>query len=418
MSVSVAIITRDSEDVIGRCLESVKDADEIVVVDTGSETTATMDIARRYTDKVYTYYGCNEGGKKQGRIQNFSDARNHALKYCTMTHVLTIDSDEILEKGAMEVFRNFRRAALSMWCISEKTGEKHRQPRLYRNDPMIKWKRPIHNYIEVLGEIYDDHAIIYGVSKVQKSKDPDRSLRMLEAWCRKNPKDNTRELYYLAKEYHKRGWYKKAVMTFERYLKKSKRQDEKADAYMLLSRCYVACKRFADGVNAVMAAVNMNPSFKEALYLAGDLSGDVTRLKWHYLAERATNDGVMFVRANSKKKITILTHYDEHGIAYDFARRIMTETRGSVSVEAITNLDGNTNRKMTGPSVMRIGETIVKWRLQNSDIVHVVDVDKNLQDVHDDLRDMGFEGNLYYTHFDDIENINWRELYDQPGLLF
>ena len=51
MKLSVAIIAKNEEGMIRDCLESVKDADEIVVVDTGSED-RTTEIAREYTKKI------------------------------------------------------------------------------------------------------------------------------------------------------------------------------------------------------------------------------------------------------------------------------------------------------------------------------------------------------------------------------
>ena len=49
---SVAIITYNEESNIRRALESVKWADEIVVLDSGS-TDSTVAICREYTDKVF-----------------------------------------------------------------------------------------------------------------------------------------------------------------------------------------------------------------------------------------------------------------------------------------------------------------------------------------------------------------------------
>jgi len=116
MSLSVAIICRNSSDVIERCLESIKDADEIVVVDTGSFDN-TIEIAKRYTDKVYEYWGCNESGKKDGLFMSFADARNKALEYCTMTHIFSIDADEVLEQG-MDEMKKFEGISLAVRCIS------------------------------------------------------------------------------------------------------------------------------------------------------------------------------------------------------------------------------------------------------------------------------------------------------------
>lgn len=53
--ISLVMIVKNEEDVLGRCLESVSSiVDEIVIVDTGS-TDATKKIAESYQAKVYDY---------------------------------------------------------------------------------------------------------------------------------------------------------------------------------------------------------------------------------------------------------------------------------------------------------------------------------------------------------------------------
>ena len=53
IALSVTIITKDEEDRLPLCLESVKGlADEIIVLDSGSSDN-TVAIARQYTDQVY-----------------------------------------------------------------------------------------------------------------------------------------------------------------------------------------------------------------------------------------------------------------------------------------------------------------------------------------------------------------------------
>ena len=54
-SISLCMIVRDEEDVLGRCLESVYDlVDEIVIVDTGS-LDGTKEIAAAYTDRIFDF---------------------------------------------------------------------------------------------------------------------------------------------------------------------------------------------------------------------------------------------------------------------------------------------------------------------------------------------------------------------------
>ena len=53
VSVSLCMIVKDEEAVLSRCLTSVGDfADEIIIVDTGSKD-RTKEIAGRFTDKIY-----------------------------------------------------------------------------------------------------------------------------------------------------------------------------------------------------------------------------------------------------------------------------------------------------------------------------------------------------------------------------
>lgn len=54
--ISVTIITHNEEDNIRDCLDSVKWADEIIVVDSGS-TDGTAEICREYTDKFFLIPG-------------------------------------------------------------------------------------------------------------------------------------------------------------------------------------------------------------------------------------------------------------------------------------------------------------------------------------------------------------------------
>ena len=97
-SLSVSIITLNEADRIERCLESVKDlADEIIVFDSGS-TDNTLDIVRRYTDRIWETDWPGYGRQKQ-----------RALEQATGDWVLAIDADEALD----ETLQNSVRELLS-----------------------------------------------------------------------------------------------------------------------------------------------------------------------------------------------------------------------------------------------------------------------------------------------------------------
>ena len=84
-TLSITVITKNEEDRLPLCLESVKDiADEIIVLDSGSED-RTVEIARQYTDQVFVTDWPGYGKQKQ-----------RALEKASCDWVLAIDADEAL----------------------------------------------------------------------------------------------------------------------------------------------------------------------------------------------------------------------------------------------------------------------------------------------------------------------------------
>lgn len=81
-SISVIIITHNEEGNIRQCLESVRWADEIIVVDSHS-TDKTVAYARKYTRKIF----------KQ-RWEGFGKTKNVALSKAKGEWVLSLDADE------------------------------------------------------------------------------------------------------------------------------------------------------------------------------------------------------------------------------------------------------------------------------------------------------------------------------------
>jgi len=83
-TLSVAIITLNEEANLARTLASVRFADELVVVDSGS-TDRTLEIAKSFGAKVFT-----EPWK------GFAKQKNSAIEKCVETWILSLDADEEL----------------------------------------------------------------------------------------------------------------------------------------------------------------------------------------------------------------------------------------------------------------------------------------------------------------------------------
>ncbi|MBA3051570.1 glycosyltransferase family 2 protein [bacterium] len=82
MKVSVIVIALNEEARIAGCLESIRWADEIIVVDTGSSD-GTVDICKKYTDKI-----------SQSEWLGFGPLKDFAVSKTSNEWVLNIDADE------------------------------------------------------------------------------------------------------------------------------------------------------------------------------------------------------------------------------------------------------------------------------------------------------------------------------------
>jgi len=79
---SVVIISKNEEDKLARCLESVKWADEIVIVDDNS-TDKTVEVARNYTERIF-----------QKKMDIEGKHRNYAYSLANNNWILSLDADE------------------------------------------------------------------------------------------------------------------------------------------------------------------------------------------------------------------------------------------------------------------------------------------------------------------------------------
>ena len=161
-TVSLCMIVKNEERVLRRCLDSVKDlVDEIVIVDTGS-TDSTREIAREYTQKVYDFVW----------IQDFSAARNFAFSKATCEYIYTADADEVIDEENREKFRILKESLLPEVEIVQMyygnqlsfgtiyNYDKELRPKLFKRLREFEWIEPIHETIRLTPVIYDSEIVI------------------------------------------------------------------------------------------------------------------------------------------------------------------------------------------------------------------------------------------------------------------
>ncbi|MEK7550195.1 MAG: glycosyltransferase family 2 protein [Patescibacteria group bacterium] len=155
MKLSVTIITLNEEKNLTKCLESVKNiADEIIVIDSGS-TDETVKIAKKFGARVFFR-----------KFDNYANQKNFALEKTGGDWILSIDGDEeITQELAPEIEEVTKSTIYSAYSIPRKNiifGKFIKytrwQPELDRHvwlwkKGMGKWVGEVHEELEVRGKI-------------------------------------------------------------------------------------------------------------------------------------------------------------------------------------------------------------------------------------------------------------------------
>ncbi len=143
-SLSLCMIIKNEAEALPRCLASVQDqVDEMIVLDTGS-TDESGAIARSFGAQVFSYTWADD----------FSAARNVSLSYAQGDWILVLDADEILVPEALEALRSqlSRPDLLVINLLRQEVGAAQSPyslvSRLFRRHPAIQFSRPYHALID------------------------------------------------------------------------------------------------------------------------------------------------------------------------------------------------------------------------------------------------------------------------------
>ena len=209
MLLSIVMMVKNEEKYLEKTLDALqplrKDIDsELIILDTGSDDN-TVEIAKKYTDKVY-FEKWND---------NFSDMRNKSISYASGEWILILDADEKLtDYDKLKDFFNsdnhvkYNSATIRLKNIFDDKEERYSFSsllRMFKNidgfgyDGAIheqpRYKQPIYNDVasfDHYGYMYDDEEI--------RQKKANRNMKLLLEELEKNP-DNPYTNYQVGKSY-------------------------------------------------------------------------------------------------------------------------------------------------------------------------------------------------------------------------
>ena len=163
ITISVCMIVKDEEAVLGRCLDSLSGlADEIIIIDTGSRD-ATKQVAARYTDKIYDFPW----------IDDFAAARNESFAKATMDYIYAADADEVIDEENRERFRILKQTLLPEIDIVQMkyanqleynttyNYDVEYRPKLYKRLRTFRFVDPIHESVLLTPVVYDSDIVIW-----------------------------------------------------------------------------------------------------------------------------------------------------------------------------------------------------------------------------------------------------------------
>jgi len=294
--ISAVIICKNEEASIRKCLESVREADEIVVMDTGS-TDGTLALLKGLAvelPQLRLFHGTWE--------DSFAKARNAALAHASHDWRLIIDCDETMKPGGMAIIRAAAATAKGRTLKTALRGQNgvdiFRSVRVFRRT--VKYVGAIHEVPDTDDGDGCDAEIAFGYSPAHTG-DPDRALRILLCEHQRNP-TCTRTIYYLAREFWYRKVWDRAIELFTRHTETSSFKAERADAYLYLARIYWITQQGDKARTACMNAITINANFREALLLMAEMSFPKNAERWRSFAALANNEDVLFVRTNFTAK--------------------------------------------------------------------------------------------------------------------
>jgi glycosyltransferase involved in cell wall biosynthesis len=217
ITISLCMIVKNEAETIERCLRSVENAiDEIIIVDTGS-TDQTKEIVRQFTDKIYDFPW----------IDDFAAARNAAFSHASQEYILWLDADDVLLPNDLQKLLLLKQSAdrtvdsyIMNYNVSfDESGNVVSilgRNRLVKRAKHFEWIGPVHECLVVGGKVAKTDI---GVTHKKEHHDTyDRNLKIYENRLAKGEKFSSRDLYYYANELNDHQRYEKAIEYYRKAL--------------------------------------------------------------------------------------------------------------------------------------------------------------------------------------------------------
>lgn len=263
MKICVYAISKNEEQFVERWYNSMKEADEIYVLDTGS-TDNTVNKLKKLGVKVETSIITP---------WRFDIARNKSLSLVPKDTDLCVctDLDEVFTPGwrqKLEKAKGYNQVIYNyIWSFNEynKPEIEFYYEKIHSREG-YKWINPVHEVLSCsltnpqkikLEDITLKHY-------PDKTKSRKSYLQLLELSIKEN-KHNDRNYHYLGREYMYYGKYEKAIKTLKHHLKmkESTWNLERSASMRYISNSYLALHNYEQSLKYALMSISETPNIRE-----------------------------------------------------------------------------------------------------------------------------------------------------------
>lgn len=292
-TLTLIMIIKNESKIIERCLNSIKDfVDHIVISDTGS-TDNTVEIVENYLSnnnikgKVYRDQWKNFGYNRSKSLTNGQEWLDEQKIEKSTNYFITIDADMLV------VFKNFNKNQLlekQGWSIIQMNNSiKYYNMRLFRSDMPYKCIGVTHEYWGCDGRpsegklesIYIDDRGDGGC----KSDKFTRDITLLTKGLEDEP-NNHRYYFYLAQSYGDSGDFENAIKWYKKRVEAGGWYEETFISHKRIGELYMELKQEENAIFHWLKAYEVIPQRSETLY----------KLANHYRNKGNNHTSLMFVK--------------------------------------------------------------------------------------------------------------------------
>ncbi|MFZ5969481.1 MAG: tetratricopeptide repeat-containing glycosyltransferase family 2 protein [Bacillota bacterium] len=279
------MIVKNEEDTLERCLASVSDImDEIIIVDTGS-TDKTKKIAGKFTEHVMDFEW----------IDDFAAARNFAFSHATMDYIMWLDADDVLLSEDRQKLLRLKQSidpivdAISMeyHCDFDEQGNvtlNVRRTRIVKRMRNFQWRGAVHEDLFVDGNLFDSDIV---VTHKKAHEAGDRNIKIYENRLNQGKPFTAQDIFHFARELHQHQLYERAIGFYLKFLEDENNSTENK---------IFTCNRLAD------CYYQIGDKEKELAYTYKSFEYDTPRseaccrLGYHFLQKNAFKQAVYWYK--------------------------------------------------------------------------------------------------------------------------